>query len=55
MSAVGNLLVAAIGLNFIFFSGEGLSGKAIKVANLIPAIFVPWAYIALESFVKTLR
>jgi uncharacterized membrane protein YqgA involved in biofilm formation len=40
MSAVGSLLVAAIGFNF-------LSIKEIKVANLIPAIFIPWAYFAL--------
>ena len=48
MSAVGNLLVAAIGINFVCLP----EGKAIKVANLIPAIFIPWAYIALETFVK---
>ncbi|MDR2110746.1 MAG: DUF554 domain-containing protein [Spirochaetaceae bacterium] len=39
MSAVGNLLVAAIGFNF-------LSIREIKVANLIPAIFIPWIYLA---------
>jgi uncharacterized membrane protein YqgA involved in biofilm formation len=37
MSAVGNLLVAAIGFNF-------LGVKEIRVANLIPAVFVPLAY-----------
>jgi uncharacterized membrane protein YqgA involved in biofilm formation len=42
MSAVGSLLVAAIGFNF-------LSIKEIRVANLIPAIFIPWAYIAFEA------
>jgi uncharacterized membrane protein YqgA involved in biofilm formation len=42
MSAVGSLLVAAIGFNF-------LSVKEIKVANLIPAIFIPWIYMALEK------
>ena len=34
MSAVGSLLVAAIGFNF-------LGTREIKVANLIPAVFVP--------------
>jgi uncharacterized membrane protein YqgA involved in biofilm formation len=34
MSAVGSLLVAAIGFNF-------LGAKEIKVANFIPAIFIP--------------
>lgn len=43
MSAAGSLLVAAIGINFI-------SVKEIKVANLIPAIFIPWIYIACEDF-----
>jgi uncharacterized membrane protein YqgA involved in biofilm formation len=42
MSAVGSLLVAAIGFNF-------LSIKEIKVANLIPAIFIPWVYLAIEA------
>ena len=37
MSAVGSLLVAAIGFNF-------LGIKEIKVANLIPAIFIPLVY-----------
>ena len=42
MSAVGSLLVAAIGFNF-------LGVKEIRVANLIPAIFIPWIYIVLET------
>jgi uncharacterized membrane protein YqgA involved in biofilm formation len=49
MSAVGNLLVAAIGINFVCLS----EGKTIKVANMIPAIFIPWVYITLETLVKT--
>lgn len=42
MSAVGSLLIAAIGINFL-----GASSKEIKVANMIPAIFLPWLFIAL--------
>jgi uncharacterized membrane protein YqgA involved in biofilm formation len=42
MSAVGNLLVAAIGFNF-------LTSREIRVANLIPAIFIPWIYLALRG------
>jgi uncharacterized membrane protein YqgA involved in biofilm formation len=42
MSAVGSLLVAAIGFNF-------LEVKEIKVANLIPAIFIPWIYLGLKG------
>ena len=51
MSAVGNLLVAAIGINFVCLS----EGKPIKVANLVPAIFVPWIYISLETLIKIPR
>ncbi|MDR2808860.1 MAG: DUF554 domain-containing protein [Spirochaetaceae bacterium] len=40
MSAVGSLLIAAIGFNF-------LVAHEIRVANLIPAIFIPWLYLAL--------
>ncbi len=41
MSAVGSLLIAALGFNF-------LEVKEIKVANMIPAIFIPWLYLAIE-------
>jgi len=37
MSAVGSLVIAAIGINF-------LGAREIKVANLIPAIFIPCIY-----------
>ncbi|GHV81257.1 membrane protein [Spirochaetia bacterium] len=50
MSAVGNLLVAAIGFNFL---AAGENPKEIRVANLIPAIFIPWAYLGLETILKT--
>lgn len=42
MSAVGSLLISAIGFNFL-----GLGNKEIKVANLIPAIFLPWVFLGL--------
>ena len=45
MSAVGNLLVAAIGFNF-------LGTREIRVANLIPAVFIPWAYLGLETILQ---
>ena len=45
MSAVGSLIIAGIGFNF-------LGVKEIKVANLIPAIFIPWAWLALMSAVR---
>ncbi|NLY71948.1 MAG: DUF554 domain-containing protein [Clostridiales bacterium] len=42
MSAVGSLLIAAIGLNFLIV-------RQIIVANMIPAIFMPWLFIAIET------
>ncbi|MDR1277491.1 MAG: DUF554 domain-containing protein [Treponema sp.] len=45
MSAVGSLLIAAIGFNFLNGEGRG----EIRVANLIPAIFIPWAYLAIAG------
>jgi uncharacterized membrane protein YqgA involved in biofilm formation len=42
MAAVGSLLVAAIGYNF-------LGVKEIRVANLIPAIFIPWVYLGIAG------
>jgi uncharacterized membrane protein YqgA involved in biofilm formation len=44
MSAVGSLLVTAIGFNFL-----NVTGAEIRVANLIPAIFIPWLYFALRD------
>ena len=44
MTAVGSLIVAALGFNF-------LSIKAIKVANLIPAIFITFFYMLFEEFI----
>lgn len=44
MSAVGGLLIAAIGFNF-------LGVKEIKVANLVPAIFLPWVFIGIEGLI----
>jgi uncharacterized membrane protein YqgA involved in biofilm formation len=53
MSAVGSLLIAAIGFNFL--SPEDNGGfKRIRVANLIPAIFIPWIYITAEPLIAYL-
>jgi uncharacterized membrane protein YqgA involved in biofilm formation len=43
MSAVGSLIIAGIGFNF-------LGVREIRVANLIPAIFIPWLYFAAAGF-----
>ncbi|MCL2374156.1 MAG: DUF554 domain-containing protein [Treponema sp.] len=45
MSAVGSLVVAAIGFNF-------MGVKEIKVANFIPAIFIPLIVMLAEGFVR---
>ena len=45
MSAVGSLIISGIGFNF-------LGVKEIKVANLIPAIFIPWAYLAFMGLMR---
>jgi len=42
MSAVGSLIIAGIGFNF-------LAIKEIKVANLIPAMFIPWLWFTIIS------
>jgi len=46
MSAVGSLIVAAIGFNF-------LNIKEIKVANFIPAIFIPLIYMIIEGILRS--
>ena len=42
MAAVGSLILVALGLNFLL-------DKQIPVANMIPAIFLPWLLISLET------
>ncbi|WFA08732.1 DUF554 domain-containing protein [Tissierella sp. Yu-01] len=44
MSAVGGILILAIGINI-------LGIKKIKVANMLPAIFVPIIYLALTNII----
>jgi uncharacterized protein len=47
MSAVGGLLIIGIGLNLMF-------EKHLSVGNLLPAIFVPMAYLPLSEIVTRL-
>ena len=47
MSAVGGLLIIGIGLNLLY-------DKRIAVGNLLPAIFVPMAYLPLSELVTRL-
>jgi uncharacterized membrane protein YqgA involved in biofilm formation len=44
MSAVGSLIIAATGFNILGF-------KEVKVANFIPAIFIPLVFLAAKGFV----
>jgi uncharacterized membrane protein YqgA involved in biofilm formation len=43
MSAAGSLVIAGIGFNL-------LGVTEIKVANLIPAMFIPWLWLTIVSF-----
>ena len=47
MSAVGSLIIAAIGFNFLGVKEE------IKVANLIPATFIPLVYLSIEGLLRS--
>ena len=48
MSAVGGAIIVGIGLNLLEASKEG-----IRVSNMLPAIFLPIAYIPLANWVAT--
>ncbi|MDR3192543.1 MAG: DUF554 domain-containing protein [Treponema sp.] len=52
MSAVGNLLVAALGVNFLVPESKTAGLSAIKVANLIPAVFIPALYLTFERLFR---
>jgi len=45
MAAVGSLVISAIGFNF-------LGTTEIKVANLIPAMFIPWIYLSVAQMIN---
>jgi len=49
MSAVGGLLIIAIGLNML-----GATKDRIKTGNMLPAIFLPIAYVPLAAFIGRL-
>lgn len=48
MSAVGGAIIVGIGLNLLGASKEG-----IRVSNMLPAIFLPIAYVPLANWVAT--
>ncbi|MBQ7332761.1 MAG: DUF554 domain-containing protein [Clostridia bacterium] len=49
MSAVGGVILVGMGINML-----ELSQKRIKVANMIPAIFLPIAYVPLSEWIISL-
>ena len=49
MSAVGGVLLFGMGVNML-----ELSPRRIKVANMLPAIFLPIAYVPLSNWIATL-
>ncbi len=48
MSAVGGVLILAIGINL-------LEVRKIKIANMLPAIFIPFFYFVLVNMVENIR
>ncbi len=49
MSAVGGTILIGMGFNMLGFPKE-----RIKVANMLPSIFLPIAYIAIEGLIKSI-
>jgi uncharacterized membrane protein YqgA involved in biofilm formation len=49
MSAIGGVILMGMGVNML-----ELSDKRIKVANMLPAIFLPLAYLPLASWISSL-
>ena len=49
MSAVGGIILVGMGINML-----ELSPRRIKVANMLPAIFLPIAYVPLSAWISTL-
>ena len=49
MSAVGGVILFGMGVNML-----ELSSRRIKVANMLPAIFLPIAYVPLSNLIATL-
>ncbi len=50
MSAVGGLLILGIGLNMLGATGKG----RVRVGNMLPAIFLPAAYLPLAAWITKL-
>ena len=49
MSAVGGVILVGMGINML-----ELSPRRIKVANMLPAIFLPIAYVPLSNWISIL-
>ena len=49
ISAVGSILIMALGLNML-----GIMKERIRVGNMLPAILVPCAYYPIANWISTL-
>lgn len=49
MSAVGGVLLIGLAINLL-----GLRQQSIKIANMLPAVFLPMAYVPLYNWITTL-
>ena len=50
MKAIGSVLIIALGLNMLL----NVRGGKIRVANMLPAMFLPIAYIPLQNWIASL-
>ncbi|MGI5937076.1 MAG: DUF554 domain-containing protein [Oscillospiraceae bacterium] len=50
MSAVGGLLIVALAVNMLGLAGD----RKLRVGNMLPAVFLPIAYIPLENWIRGL-
>lgn len=50
MKAVGSVLIIALGINLL----DLMNGKKIRVANMLPSMFLPIAYIPLYNWIVSL-
>ncbi|MBQ9856209.1 MAG: DUF554 domain-containing protein [Clostridia bacterium] len=50
MKAVGSVLIIALGINLL----DLMNGKKLRVANMLPSMFLPIAYIPIYNWIMTL-
>ncbi len=50
MKAVGSVLIIALGINLL----DLMNGKKLRVANMLPSMFLPIAYIPVYNWIMSL-